>query len=91
MLQGLDEGWFAAMGDVPKQAVSMTAYQIMQCKKDHLLRACPVKAEAAANTVKAREVTNMIPAALLKTHPDFILYVDEDSAAGILSKKEGKK
>ena len=26
----------------------------------------------------------MVPATLLKAHPDFILYVDENSAAGIL-------
>ena len=27
----------------------------------------------------------LIPATLLKIHPDFILYVDEDSAAGIVN------
>ena len=84
--QQMGEGWFATIDDVPKQAVSMTAYQIMQCKKIISCVPYPVKAEAVANTVKAKEVTNLIPATLLKTHPDFILYVDEDSAAGILSK-----
>lgn len=84
--QQMGEGWFATIDDVPKQAVSMTPYQIMQCKK--ILSCVPykVKAEAVENTVKTHEVTNLIPATLLKTHPDFVLYVDEDSASGILSK-----
>ena len=84
--QQMGEGWFATIDDVPKQAVSMTAYQIMQCERIVSCVPYAVKAEAVENTVKAKEVTNLIPATLLKTHPDFILYVDEDSAAGILSK-----
>ena len=83
--QQMGEGWFATVDDVPKQAVSMTAYQIMQCKRIVSCVPYAVKAEAIKNTVKAQEVTNRIPATLLKTHPDFILYVDEDSAAGILA------
>ena len=84
--QQMGEGWFATIDDVPKQAVSMTTYQFMQCKTIVSCVPYAVKAEAVENTVKATETTNMIPATLLKTHPDFILYVDEDSAAGILSK-----
>ncbi len=83
--QQMGEGWFATIDDVPKQAVSMTAYQIMQCKKIVSCVPYKVKAEAIENTLKAKEVTNMIPATLLKTHPDMILYVDEDSASGIIN------
>jgi len=83
--QQMGEGWFATIDDVPKQAVSMTAYQIMQCKRIVSCVPHAVKAEAIKNTVKATEVTNMVPATLLKTHPDFILYVDENSAAGIMA------
>lgn len=81
--QQMGEGWFATVDDVPNQAVSMTAYQIMQCKKIISCVPYKVKAEAVENTVKAKEVTNLVPATLLKTHPDFILYLDEDSASGI--------
>ena len=83
--QQMGEGWFATIDDVPKQAVSMTCYQIMQCQRIISCVPYKVKAEAIENTLKAKEVTNMIPATLLKTHPDFILYVDEDSAAGIVN------
>ena len=82
--QQMGEGWFATIDDVPKQAVSMTTYQIMQCKRIVSCVPYPVKAEAVKNTLQAKEVTNMIPATLLKTHEDFILYLDEDSAAGIM-------
>ncbi len=84
--QQMGEGWFETIDDVPKQAVSMTTYQIMQCERIVSCVPYAVKAEAVEDTVKAKEVTNLVPATLLKTHPDFILYVDEDSAAGILSK-----
>ena len=83
--QQMGEGWFATIDDVPKQAVSMTAYQIMLCKEIVSCVPYAVKAEAVKNTVKATETTNMIPATLLKEHPNFILYVDMDSAAGILA------
>ena len=83
--QQMGEGWFATIDDVPKQAVSMTTYQIMQCQRIISCVPYKVKAEAVENTLKSKKVTNMIPATLLKTHPDFILYVDEDSAAGIVN------
>ena len=83
--QQMGEGWFDTIEDVPKQAVSMTAYQIMQCKKIVSCVPYKVKAEAVEKTVKTEEVTNLVPSTLLKTHPDFVLYVDMDSASGILS------
>ena len=62
----------------------MTAYQIMQCERIVSCVPHKVKAEAIKNTLKAEELTNLVPATLLKTHKDFILYLDEDSASGIL-------
>ena len=82
--QQLGEGWFPSLEDVPKQAVSMTPRQIMQCRRIVSCVPYAVKKEAVEKTVKAQETTPMIPATLLKTHPDFILYLDQDSAAGIL-------
>lgn len=85
--QQMGEGWFETIDDVPKKAVSMTAYQIMQCK--HIVSCVPnaVKAEAIKNTLTAKEVTPMVPATLLSTHPDWILYVDENSASEIMNLK----
>ena len=82
--QQMGEGWFATIDDVPKQAVSMTPYQIMQCKRIVSCVPHSVKVEAVKNTIQADETTNLVPATLLKEHEDFILYLDENSAAGIL-------
>jgi glucosamine-6-phosphate deaminase len=83
--QQLGEGWFATMDEVPKQAVSMTPYQIMQCERIVSCVPYAVKADAIEKTLRAESVTNLVPATLLKTHPDFILYLDRDSAARVLA------
>ena len=83
--QQLGEGWFATMDDVPKQAVSMTPYQIMQCRRIVSCVPYAVKAEAVEKTLRAEAVTNLVPATLLKTHPDFILYLDRESASRVLA------
>ncbi len=81
--QQMGEGWFATMDDVPKQAVSMTAHQIMSCKKIVSCVPYAVKADAIKNTLLSDKVDNMVPATLLKTHPNFLLYIDAESASGI--------
>jgi glucosamine-6-phosphate deaminase len=82
--QQVREGWFGSVDEVPKQAVSMSVYQIMQC--EHIVSCVPyaVKAKAVADTL-ANDLTNNIPATMLKKHKNFILYVDMDSAKDIIS------
>lgn len=82
--QQMGEGWFDTINDVPKQAVSMTPYQIMQCKRIVSCVPHSVKADAVKKTVLTKKTTNLIPATLLKKHEDFILYLDENSAAEII-------
>jgi glucosamine-6-phosphate deaminase len=78
--QQVREGWFASIEDVPKQAITITAHQIMQCKV--IVSSVPylVKAEAVKNTLQS-ELTNQIPATLLKNHPNFTMFLDADSAS----------
>ncbi len=78
--QQVGEGWFATVDDVPKQAVTMSVHQIMQCKK--IISCVPhsVKARAVSDTLN-NEVTNRVPATILKTHPDWTLMLDKNSAA----------
>ncbi len=80
--QQLAEGWFPTIDDVPTQAISMSVYQIMQCKC--IISAVPhaEKAWAVANTLN-HELTNMVPGTMLKTHEDFNLFVDENSYADV--------
>ena len=79
--QQVGEGWFKTEDEVPAQAVSMTPYQIMQCRC--IVSAVPhkVKASAIRKVLEADKVDPMVPGSLLKTHPDFYLFVDADSAS----------
>ena len=79
--QQMGEGWFATIEDVPNQAISMTPYQIMQCRC--IVSAVPDerKAKAVADTLGAKKATNHVPASLLKTHQDCSLFLDRGSAS----------
>ena len=63
----------------------MTVSQIMRCKKIVSCVPYAVKAAAIEKTLKTQETTNLIPATKLKEHPDFILYIDKDSAKGVFA------
>jgi glucosamine-6-phosphate deaminase len=82
-LQQVNEGWFSALEEVPLQAVSMTPWQIMQCKT--IISCVPhkVKAISVRNTLY-NKTTNMVPATILKQHPDFHLFLDFNSASEII-------
>lgn len=78
--QQVGEGWFDTLNDVPKQAITMTVRQIMSCR--HIVSSVPhsVKADAVCNTV-THPVDAKVPATILKTHPDWQLFIDDASAA----------
>jgi glucosamine-6-phosphate deaminase len=82
-MQQVNEGWFNSIEDVPAQAVSMTPWQIMQCRT--ILSCVPhkVKAVAVKNTL-TNSLTEIVPATMLKQHPDFHLFLDNDSASEII-------
>lgn len=76
--QQVHEGWFPTINDVPKQAVSMTVKQILKCKT--IVSCVPYEAKAnAVSWTLHNDVTNMIPATIMKGHDDFHLFVDKDS------------
>ncbi len=78
--QQLGEGWFPALEDVPRQAISMTIQQIMDSKQ--IL--CIVPDARKANAVKAcfeGGVSAMAPASILQLHPNTKIYLDADSAS----------
>lgn len=82
-LQQVNEGWFKSLVEVPSQAVSMTAWQIMQCKT--IISCVPhkVKAISVRNTL-INKLTEVVPATILKQHHDFHLYLDVNSASEII-------
>ena len=80
--QQVREGWFATEDDVPKEAVSMTVKQIMKCQRIVSIVPRAVKADAVAATL-SQDKNNMVPATIMKSHPDFTLFVDADSFAKV--------
>ena len=79
-MQQVGEGWFATEDDVPKQAISMLPRQIMSCKTIVSVVPHAVKAKAVYDTI-TQKVNNMVPATLLKTHPEWYLFIDDEAAS----------
>ncbi|GLV54020.1 glucosamine-6-phosphate deaminase [Dictyobacter sp. S3.2.2.5] len=78
--QQVGEGWFASVDDVPRQAISMTVHQIMQSKV--IISSVPHQAKARAiRAFFENEVTRDVPATILKTHPNYTLFLDTHSAS----------
>ena len=78
--QQADEGWFANLGDVPTQAISMSIQQILKSK--HIV--CSVPDERKAPAVKQTihgDVSPEIPASILRAHPQCTLFLDDASAS----------
>ena len=82
-MQQVGEGWFRNLEDVPSKAITMCPKEIMSCL--HIVSAVPhsVKAEAVLNTI-TKAVTPDVPATLLKTHPDWNLFLDKASASALM-------
>ena len=80
--QQVGEGWFNNEAEVPPMAITITPYAIMKCR--HLVSSVPhkVKAEAIFNTLTKGQ-TPAVPATLLKSHPDWHLYLDADSSSRV--------
>jgi len=78
--QQLGEGWFAALDDVPKRAISMSVRQILKAKR--ILCIVPDSRKAVAVKACFEDAINpLAPASILRTHPDTTVYLDRHSAA----------
>ncbi len=87
--QQIREGWFASIEDVPKQAITMTVYQIMQSKA--IITCVPHKEKAnAIKLTLENDLTNEIPATMLKKHENWTLFIDENSASSVNKNLLGK-
>jgi glucosamine-6-phosphate deaminase len=83
--QQVGEAWFANISQVPKQAISMSAKQILKAKE--ILAVVPDKRKAQA--IKAcfeGEISPMAPASILRRHSNATVYLDTNSAS-LLSPK----
>ena len=79
--QQVNEGWFGSLDEVPAQAISMTVPQILKSRTIVTIVPGIRKSDAIQKTLSAETVTNLVPATILKTHPDWNLFLDGDSAS----------
>lgn len=82
--QQFGEGWFESMDQVPRKAISMSVYQILKSKEIICSVPDARKALAVKNTLE-REIDNLYPASILRTHTNCTLILDKYSSS-MLSK-----
>lgn len=78
--QQVNEGWFASVKDVPKQAISMSVRQILCAREIVAVVPDERKAQAVRNSLEG-EVSPNVPASILRTHPNTFIYLDKNSAS----------
>jgi glucosamine-6-phosphate deaminase len=78
--QQVGEGWFAAVNDVPTQAISMSVRQILKSREIIAVVPDARKADAVKACVEG-PVSPLAPASILQSHSNTTLYLDRDSAA----------
>ena len=78
--QQVGEAWFANISQVPKQALSMSVQQVLKAKE--ILAVVPDQRKARAiRDCFAGETSPMVPASILRTHPNATVYLDKNSAS----------
>jgi glucosamine-6-phosphate deaminase len=78
--QQVNEGWFSNLTDVPKKAISMSVQQILRSKEIIVVVPDTRKARAVKACLEG-DISPMMPASILRTHPNVTIYLDTDSAA----------
>ena len=78
--QQVNDGCFATLDDVPKQAMTMTMSLIMSIPEAICVVPTIRKATAVYNAL-CGDVTTACPASILRNHPNAALYLDKDSAS----------
>jgi glucosamine-6-phosphate deaminase len=88
-MQQVEEGWFADVGQVPMQAISMSVRQILRSKE--IMALVPGSRKALAVKVCLEHgISPTAPASILRTHGNTTMYLDRDSAAQ-LSPETGQR
>jgi glucosamine-6-phosphate deaminase len=78
--QQVNEGWFEALADVPKQALTLTIPTLLRIPK--LIVSVPGKRKAQSiRRTLDDPISPACPSTVLRTHPDATLYLDCESAA----------
>ncbi len=78
--QQLGEGWFHTIDEVPNKAISMSIRQILKSRAILCIVPEKRKAEAVRATL-CEPVSPAVPASILRTHPNTIMFLDRESAS----------
>lgn len=78
--QQVGEGWFASLSEVPKQAISMSVRQILKAREIIAVVPDARKAQAVKSCLEG-EISPMVPASILRTHPNATVFLDKQSGA----------
>ena len=84
--QQAGEGWFPSVSDVPKRAISMSVRQILKSKELVVVVPDTRKAQAVKASLEG-DINPMVPASILRTHPNATIYLDQNSAVLLTSAK----
>lgn len=77
--QQLGEGWFPDFDSVPSRAITMSIRRIMLSKAIICTVPDERKAEAVSGAIDG-PLTNMVPASILRQHPNCTLFLDKPAA-----------
>lgn len=77
--QQVNDGAFATLDEVPKDALSLTIPTLMSRPKLFAIAPGPAKRQAIKDTVEG-PISTQCPASILRTHPDAHLFIDNVSA-----------
>lgn len=78
--QQVRDGAFDRFDDVPRVALTVTMSTIRACRAISLVVPGPQKAVAIAAMLDG-PVTTACPASILRSHPDAVMFIDEDAAS----------
>lgn len=76
----MQEGGFAAMGEVPERAMTISIRQLLKATTLIVCATGPGRAEIVKRCVEGT-VSPLVPASILQTHADATLYLDRHAAA----------
>ena len=85
--QQYGEGWFPTMEAVPKTAITMSCQEIMRASA--IVNTVPDtrKAKAVALALEG-PITNMVPATIMRDHPNYFVFLDKEAASLLKGKYE---
>lgn len=81
--QQVNDGCFNNINEVPTHALTLTIPALVSASYIFCIVPTKNKAEAITRTIKDK-IDQSCPASILKTHDHAIMYIDKDSASGII-------